>query len=406
MKLCDITMAYNESSGGIRTYIDEKRRYLLTQTEHEHLLVVPGAEDKIAVEGRATTVYIESPLLPGQDNYRFFLWPGKIKQVLLEHRPDIIELGSYYVEPWVAFAYRKEMQLVGRNCLISCYFHTDVAEAYVGAPLRAIAHDWFDEWILPLATISEKFANIAEMSMESYIGGVFALCDLAMAASPAQIARLHEYGVPHVELVPLGVDVQVFHPSRRSEDVRIRYGARADNLVLVYAGRLCFEKRVLTLVEALQLMPPQSKAVLWLVGHGPLFDEMKAMADRIGSLHILPFENDRVRFARILASADIYVTAGPHETFALSVIEAQASGLPIVGVDAGALRDRVPKELGYLGPIGDPRAMAENIMKASTERSELGERARRHVEQNFSWDSTFQRLLTCYAEGLAKLVAP
>lgn len=100
MKFCDITIAYNESSGGVRTYIDEKRRFLQTRTEHQHLLIVPGEEDKVEREGRSTTVYIHSPLLPGQDNYRCFLWPKSIKQVLLEHQPDIVELGSYYVEPW------------------------------------------------------------------------------------------------------------------------------------------------------------------------------------------------------------------------------------------------------------------------------------------------------------------
>lgn len=60
-----------------------------------------------------------------------------------------------------------------------------------------------------------------------------------------------------------------------------------------------------------------------------------------GSSCLLPYRffwrPDRIR--RALAAADIYVTAGPHETFGLSVIEAEASGLPVVGVDAGALRE-------------------------------------------------------------------
>ena len=397
MKLCDITMAYNESSGGIRTYIDEKRRYLLRQTEHEHLLIVPGEQDKIETHGRATTIYIESPLLPSQDNYRFFLRPDRIKLLLLEHQPDIIELGSYYVECWAAFAYRNELQEAGGNCLIGCYFHTDVAEAYIGAPLRAASHDWFDAWSKPLAAVGEGFAEIAETSIERYIASVFELCDVAMAASPAQVARLQEYGVPHVELVPLGVDLQLFDPRHRSEEIRACYGAQPDSLVLVYAGRLSIEKHVFTIIEAVQRLPSMLKAVLWIFGHGPLDDAIKTIADQTGWLHIFPYQNDRAKFAQILASADIYVTAGPHETFGLSVIEAQASGLPVVGVDAGGLRDRVPQELGYLGPIGDAQAMADNIVKAAAERTALGAQARRHVEQNFSWNETFQRLLKCYA---------
>lgn len=105
----------------------------------------------------------------------------------------------------------------------------------------------------------------------------------------------------------------------------------------------------------------------------------------------------------MLASADVYVTAGPHETFALSVIEAQAAGLPVVGVDAGALHDRVPEGLGYLGPTDDPAAMADNIVLAAAERQAISARARAHVEARFGWDNTIRRLLACYEERLAGL---
>jgi alpha-1,6-mannosyltransferase len=105
-----------------------------------------------------------------------------------------------------------------------------------------------------------------------------------------------------------------------------------------------------------------------------------------------------------VASADVYVTAGPHETFALSVIEAQASGLPVVGVDAGALRERVPEELGYLGPVDDARAMAVNIVLAAADRAAIGARARRYVEQHFGWDSTFRRLISQYEAQLHRII--
>ncbi len=70
MKFCDITIAYNGKSGGIRTYIDEKRRYLVAHTDHEHVLIVPGRRSRVRRDGRFTTIMLRGPLLPGQDAYR------------------------------------------------------------------------------------------------------------------------------------------------------------------------------------------------------------------------------------------------------------------------------------------------------------------------------------------------
>lgn len=396
MKLCDITIAYNESSGGIRTYLDEKRRYLAAHTEHEHLLIVPGEDDRVEQEGRSTVVYVKSPLLPGQDAYRFFLRSDKIRNILAEQEPDIVELGSYYVEPWAAFAYRNRRRAEGRPCLVGCYFHTDVAEAYVASPLRAVAHDLFGDWSETLAHIGESFAGIAAMGIEKYIRSVFTMSDIAFAPSPAQAERLQSYGVDDVSVVPLGVDLDLFHPRQRNAALRQELGAGPRNTVLAYVGRLSNEKHVLTLVEALRRLPDHLRAVLWIVGEGNLADEISVAARDLPGLHLLPYERDRRRVAALLSSADIYVTAGPHETFALSVIEAQACGLPVVGVDAGALLDRVPPGLGLLGPVDDAEAMADNIVHVAAHRSGMGLRAREHVAQNFGWDSSFRRLLTLY----------
>jgi alpha-1,6-mannosyltransferase len=397
MRLCDITSAYNESSGGIRTYIEEKRDYLLRQTDHEHLLIVPGEKDEVDRRGRLTTVYVESPLLPSQDAYRFFLSFPKIREVLLEHRPDIVELGSYYVEAWAAFAYRRRLREGGGNCAIGCYFHTDLAEAYVAAPLRTMTRELLRGSGPLWKGLGERLSEAAAAGMERYVEAVFGHCDLALAPSPSQAARLNEHGVQGVQVVPLGVDLDTFHPRQRQPELRTRLGVGAGDLVLVYAGRMSNEKRVLTLVKALDHLPEDVPAVLCLVGHGPQRAEVEKLAGTRRSLRILPFQSGRAELAGLLASADVYVTAGPHETFGLSVIEAQACGLPVVGVDAGALRDRVPPGLGYLGPVDDASAMAENIVKAVAERAAIGERARRHVESNFRWDITFRRLLACYA---------
>jgi alpha-1,6-mannosyltransferase len=396
MKFCDITMAYNAKSGGIKTYLEEKRRFLRDATDHEHLLIVPGSRDRVRRSGRTTTITIKSPLLPGQGEYRFFITPTKIKQVLLEEAPDVIELGSCYAEPWAAFAYRREQRERGGDCVMGAYFHTDVAKAYVAAPLRAAAHDWVRDVSVSLASGVEKIADVAATGAQRYIRYVFSHCDLKFAASPSQAARLREYGVDDVEVAPMGVDLRLFAPRRRSEAVRQHYGAYADTTVLMFAGRLCAEKRVLTTIEAFESLPLDMKAQLWLMGDGPQRVDVEAAAARNPSIRVFDYEGDRRRFAELLASADIYVSAGPFETFGLSVIEAQASGLPVVGVDAGALRERVRPGLGFLGDVDDARAMGANIVKAAQERLAIGGRARAHIAEHFSWSHALEALVARY----------
>jgi alpha-1,6-mannosyltransferase len=341
-------------------------------------------------------VTLRGPLLPGQDSYRFFLSPAKIKEVLIDEAPDVIELGSYYTEPWAAFSYRRRRQAVGKACTLGAYFHTDVANAYVAEPLRAAAHSWLQDVSEALASGVEKIADVAAAGAEKYMRYVFQHCDVAMAASATQAQRLQQYGVDKVEIVPMGVDLNLFNPRRRSPALRAELGAKPETAVLMFAGRLCAEKRVLTVVEAFERLPSSFSSQLWIMGDGPQRDDVAAAAARNPGIKLLPYEGERARFAQMLASADVYASAGPFETFALAAIEAQACGLPLVGVDAGALRERAAPGLGFLGPVDDAEAMAANVVAAFAARAAIRSRARAHVERHFSWKRAFQRLLECY----------
>ncbi|HEX5258012.1 MAG TPA: glycosyltransferase, partial [Sphingomicrobium sp.] len=108
---------------------------------------------------------------------------------------------------------------------------------------------------------------------------------------------------------------------------------------------------------------------------------------------ILPgYVNGRPELARWLASADIYVSGMADETFGVSILEAQASGLPVVGVAAGAMIDRVTDAVGRLGPVRDASVMAANILAVwNSDRRTMADQARAHALQ-FSWDSSMEAL--------------
>ena len=91
------------------------------------------------------------------------------------------------------------------------------------------------------------------------------------------------------------------------------------------------------------------------------------------------------------------------ETFGVSIVEAQASGLPVVGVAAGAMVDRVPCGLGLVGKVDDADVMAINILAVlNGDREAIGERARDHALQ-FSWDQSMECLFgRVYRSALAR----
>jgi alpha-1,6-mannosyltransferase len=206
-------------------------------------------------------------------------------------------------------------------------------------------------------------------------------------------SKLRQLGVSNVGIVPLGVEIDEFSPDKRDTEVRRSLGVGEDEPLLIYVGRLDRERRAQLVVDAFRKLPRSLGALLVLIGDGPVRDEILASGDpRIiapGYLH------DRAELARWLASADLYVSAMADETFGVSVIEAQAAGLPVVGVAAGAMLDRVDSETGRLGPVDDSAAMAANILQVlQSNPTAMGRAARAHVEGQFSWDRTFQALFS------------
>lgn len=381
MIICDLTHAYTPTSGGIRTYIDAKRAYLREHTDHTHVLIAPGAEDSVEEGPGWCTLRLRAPTIPGAAPYRFFTSRTKINRALAQVTPDVIELHSWYLEPWAALAYRANHPSVR----LAGYFFTDIPEAYIGAPVRRRFGD----------TVAAPLKRLAER----YMGHIFRRCDLALAPSPRQAARLRMMGVASPYVLRPGVDLDLFHPSRADRTLRARLGIPRGTLMLFYAGRLDREKHIRTLVEATRYVNRSQPALLVLAGEGPLREALNRKQKAGAPLRTVGHLRDRRTLATHLATADMYVTAGPHETFGFSVAEAQACGLPVVGVAAGALTERVPRAVGRLGPVDDAETMAAHIIDVTSDQPRLRASARAHAATEYSWAGTFEKSLSLYAHG-------
>jgi alpha-1,6-mannosyltransferase len=383
MLVCDLTHAHHPTSGGIRTFIDLKRRYLLEHTDHSHLLIAPGDEDSVEHGDRWTTIRVKSPSLPGGSSYRFFARTKRVRDALEMGAPDVVELNTYYMpqEHRAAFAYRDAARARGRNVVAGVHYHTDFAESYVASYTGLLGK--------PLQPIARR-----------YVRGILGRSDFVMTLAPMFVRQLAGFGIDGVRLIPQFVDLDLFRPSQASAEMRARTGAGPDDLLMVYLGRFDSEKHVDMLVEMVHALPGAPRPVLFMAGDGPDAGRLASLAALSDRLVVSPYLNGKEEVAALLASADLYVTAGPHEVAAFSVVEAQASGLPVVGVNAGGLRDRVHDGLGFLVPVDDALAMAERVGEAFRERDAIGAQARAYVEANYSWTRCFAEILDAYEQSL------
>jgi len=336
-------------------------------------MIIPGARDEVIEEERAITVTIASPHVPGSPNYRLLLRTDAVRRALERFEPDVIECQDAYVLPWAAIAHRRRYP---ETALVAAYM-TDFPTVYVERPFGRV--------------IGQTIAGAMAKICYAYCGFLYRRFDAVFAVSEnGGAAKLRSLGIDPVEVVPLGVEVGEFGPSRRDARLRRRLGLADHQPLLIYVGRLDGEKKPDVVVDAFRRLPPELGARLALIGEGPLRSEIAALNDdRI----IMPgYMKDRAELSRWLASADLYVSGMADETFGVSIIEAQASGLPVVGVAAGAMIDRVTKAVGRLGPVGDADAMAANILDVlHSDRSSLAEAARDHALQ-FSWDRSMEAL--------------
>lgn len=384
--ICDLTQSYTpHGGGGISTYLREKRDYVLNHTPHHLLQIVPGPVDKVTVEGRHIFAEVGADPVRGSPNYRFILRTGVVRKLLAEYRPDIIESLCPWVLPWTAIRHRKAHP---KTALIAGY-RTDFPNAHVYRVGR------------------EKFGEAVARGLRWLIYGYAEITyrefDWVYTLGQDARDRLGERGITRTDLLPLGVDTAMFSPARRDPDHRAELGLPGYGPLLVYAGRIDNEKRADRLIEMFRALPSDLGAAMVMIGDGKLRAPLMARARDL-PIAFPGFERNRACLARSLASSDIYVSAMADETFGISVLEAQASGLPVVGVAGGAMPDRVPEGLGLLAPIDDTQAMARHVQTIWEQGARaIGERARAVVAERYGWDRTFDTLFEeIYPKALAQ----
>lgn len=382
--ICDLTQSWSPTGGGgISTYLTRKQKYVQENTEHGLLQIVPGPEDKITVKGRTIFAEVGAPLVWGSPNYRWINRNDAVFELLREYMPDIIESQCPWVLPWLAIRHRWKHP---QTALVAGY-HTD----FPNAQIYRVVNDLMGHY--PAAFLRKISYFYAWMTYHRF--------DRVYTLNESSKQLLADLNYDRAGVLGLGVDIDRFSPRHRDSAFRKELGLPETGPLLIYAGRLDNEKRAYVLVEMFKHLPRAMGASMVLIGDGKLRETL--MDEARGLPIAFPgYETDRSQLARALASSDIYVSGMADETFGISVLEAQASGLPVVGVRGGAMPERVPEGTGQLGPIDDVLAMARNVEHVWTgDYTGMRERSLRLANSHNRWSQTFKQLIEVeYAEAL------
>jgi Glycosyltransferase len=366
MRIAIITETFLPSTDGIVTRLCETIRWLRL---HGHQVMVIAPDLGVHEFEGAIVKGIPAHLLFFYRTKRFALPSPRVRGYLGTFQPDIVHVVNPALVGLSGIHYASRLGYP----LIASY-HTDVAK-YM---------DYYHlGWFKPL--------------MWHYFRSMHNKAEMNLCTSKTVEDELDRRGFKNVHLWMRGVDPEMFHPNKKSNIVREKITrGHPDRTVLLYVGRLAAEKQIERIKEALDASPD-----LWLVltGDGPYRSELETI-----------FQHANVTFtgflhgealARVYASADIFAFPSTTETLGLVILEAMASGLPVIAADSGPSREQIQSgENGLLYHPDAPGDFAHKVMslKPGTADFVRMQANARQTSMSLGWSHASEQLFGFYRQ--------
>jgi glycosyltransferase involved in cell wall biosynthesis/predicted metal-dependent phosphoesterase TrpH len=237
-----------------------------------------------------------------------------------------------------------------------------------------------------------RLAGAMELAVRSFYGA----CDLVLSPSPASDEALEQIGVRAERIArwDRGVDTARFDPALRGE-LQL-----PDAINVLYAGRITHEKGAELLAETfMQARLSDPRLHLVLAGGGP---EQEALRERVGEHATFLGWLEGIELARAYASADIFLFPSRTDTFGQVILEAQASGLPVVAIAEGGPRSLVEHGVSGLLCEAEAGALAERVVELAGSpllRRRLATAGLGAVRER-TWERTLEQLADGYRQVL------
>ena len=204
-------------------------------------------------------------------------------------------------------------------------------------------------------------------------------------------------GFEHMALWSRGVDPARFNPSFRSAALRARLGVTDDMVLAIYVGRLGAEKGLGVALRGMHdvMRAAPGRVRCAIAGDGPYAAAARKLAPE-GTVFMGRLTGDAL--SEFYASADLFMFPSATDTFGNVLLEAMASGLPVVGADVGPTRELLAAQTGVTFAPGDPADFARRLLDLATNDAWRATLARNALQfaRRCSWDHVWDALVDDY----------
>ncbi|SRR6266498_1015002 len=373
MRIGMMVDTYKPYVSGITNYIDLNKRALENEG-HEVYVFTFGDLDYEDDEPRV----VRSPGLALGDTGYYLSLRYKTAHKKLLQTMDVVHVHHPFLSGRLALNYCRRVQI----------------------PIIFTNHARYDLYAQARLPLMPKEVSLS--MLQAYMPDFCDAVDLVVSPSNGMKNILRQYGVQsQVEVVPNGVDLRLFHEAQPLP--RADFGFTDQDILLIYAGRIAPEKNLEFLIRSFAgVSQVFSNVHLLIVGGGQkqFEEEIKSLPselnipDRVHFVGMIPYD----RLPAYLAMCDAFMTASVTEVHPLSVIEAMAAGLPVVGIHSPGVSDSITDcETGLLATedMASFTAKLTYLCMDGSLRKQMG-RAAREASSQYSIERTTKIMLGHY----------
>lgn len=366
----------------------------LASRGHEVVVIAPSQNGRRhkEIDENYTIERTRALPFPFYQNFRISMMPqAEVRAIIKKFKPDVIHIQMLMGNGRAAMIYGKKF----------------------GIPIVATNHA-MPENLLDNLKLLAPFAKPIGYMIKEYGARFHSNADYVTLPTQAAIdlfdGNIDDIKVP-IKAISNGIDLSKFKPGKAPAELLKKYKIPSNVPVVTYLGRLDSEKHVGTLVRAFAQVLQKTNAHLMIVGSGNDLENLTELAEELGVADKVTLtgripEEDKPGIHRI---GKVFVMPSPVELQCISMLEAMASGLPVIGVNDGALHELARDgKNGYLVQTDDIDAMAEKIAHLLNDEKLRETMAKESVKiaKTHDIEHTLDEFEAIYREVIAKRSSP